>query len=209
MKRIIISATCLVRVLTVVLVLITLAFASACQSVRNANLNYQESRSGEYHEILKQWTSKAGVYRGFETMLLAEGTYKSSAFRRAYVKKYAKDYRLDAKAEAEMLKAELSMAEGEVEFVLAVYASDRERLRLSAKDSLWRIYLEGAGEEPIIPFEIRSLKKKRTSLEEFFPYITPWVEIYQVRFKVKPSAETPQPLHLVLTGVLGTAKLTF
>jgi len=209
MKRIIVSMRWLAKVWSVILALGIMALSPGCQTIKASHLNYQESRSGDYRDTLEHWTAKAGVYRGFETMLIAQGTYKSPEFRQAYVKKYAKDYHLTAEEEAAMLKAERGMAEDEVEILLTVYASEREKLRLSAKDSLWKIFLEGTGTGPVKPFEVRSLEKKRAALEEFYPYITPWVEIYQLRFKARPSAEETERLQLVLTGVLGTARLSF
>ncbi|MBW1708935.1 MAG: hypothetical protein JRJ73_03515 [Deltaproteobacteria bacterium] len=186
-----------------------LLFGAGCTSVKSGYKNYQQYRSGEYREVLKRWTAKSQVYRGFETMYLVTGTYRSAAFRRAYVSKYARAYHLDSAAAKKMLTDDLGMAEENFEFILAVYAAEKDKVKLESRESLWRVYLEVEGLKRQHPVEIRNLKKERTRLKEFFPYITPWVEVYRIRFKNVPLPESATSIHLVQTGVLGTARLIF
>lgn len=192
-----------------IILFLTVILVAGCVSVRGVFHNYKQSRNGPYKEALKRWTAEARVYRGFETIYLATGTYRSADFRRAYVRKYAQDYHLDAAAKARMLGDELAMADKSLEFILAVYAAEKKKINLDSRDSLWRVYLEGEGLDRQSPIEIRSLKKEQVRLKEFYPYISPWVEVYRVRFQSVPLPRSVTSLHLVQTGVLGTARLIF
>ncbi|MBW2093223.1 MAG: hypothetical protein JRI34_14030 [Deltaproteobacteria bacterium] len=192
-----------------ILFVLILIIGAGCASIKLAHQNYKQSQSGPYLEALKRWTAEARVYRGFETVYLTTGTYKSADFRRAYVRKYAKDYHLTSAAAAEMLANEYAMANASFEFIVAAYAVEKKKINLESRDSLWRVYLdiEGLGQQA--PIEIRKLKKERIRLKEFYPYITPWVEVYRIRFRSVPLPESVTSLHLVQTGVLGTARLIF
>lgn len=162
-----------------------------------------------YPAVLEQWTSRAKVYRGLDFMLEVTGTYKSAPFRRAYAEKFARDFQLSPQATAKMLSDEKAMAEKNIEFILAVSAPDEKKDNLKAGDSAWRIFLASESMGQIKPFEIRLVKKRTARLEEFYPYISPWAKVYLVRFLAPPHPPLSEPLDLVLTGVLGSARLTF
>lgn len=162
-----------------------------------------------YPAVLEQWTSKAKVYRGLDFMLEVTGTYKSAPFRRAYAEKFVRDFQLSPQAAAKMLADEKAMAEKNIEFILAVSAPNEKKNNLNASDSAWRIFLESESLDRIKPFEIRLVKKRTARLEEFYPYISPWAQVYRVRFLAPPHPPRAEPLDLVLTGVLGSARLTF
>ena len=162
-----------------------------------------------YNEALKKWTVKVHIYKGLEAVLVTTGTYQSSSFRRAYVNKIASDYHLDTQIRKKMLADEQAIAEKNLEFILAVYAPESGQVRLESRDSMWRIYLEKEDLGRLPPFEVRNLRKQRTRLAEFYPYITPWTQVYRIRFRLEAPIKSTGLLHLVMTGVLGEARLTF
>ncbi len=185
-----------------------LSLGTGCASVRSAYRNYKQNQSERYNDALTRWTAQAQVYRGFETVYLATGTYKSPAFCKAFVNKYAKDYRLDSAAADRMMRDELARAKDSFEFILAASAGARS-INLESRDSLWRVYLDIEGFKQQSPIEIRNLKKERVRLKAFYSYITPWDEIYRIRFRRFPLPESVNSICLVQTGVFGTAKLFF
>jgi len=163
----------------------------------------------EYTAVLEEWSDRAEIIRGLESMLQVAATYKSKAFRRAYVEKYSRDYRLAPQAAEKMLADEMAGAEENWEFLAAVAAPSDKKNDLAAQDSAWKIYLETGDGRRMEPFEIRPVKKKTAQLEAFYPYVTPWTRVYQIRFRPGNHVLTSERINLILTGVLGSARLSF
>jgi len=191
------------------LVLSVLAIGAGCSSFRTVSPDTNDSSQALYAEALKTWTAKAQIYHGFDPILLATGTFHSNAFRRAFVNKFALDYRLDSEIKKKMLADEQAMSEMNVEFILAVYTPNPENIRLDSRDSIWEIYIEKKDLGRFFPFEVRNLRKQRHRLEQLYPYITPWSKIYRIRFRIPEPMKATGELHLVMTGVLGEARLRF
>ncbi|MBU2549890.1 MAG: hypothetical protein KKB20_15860 [Proteobacteria bacterium] len=162
-----------------------------------------------YLAALDRWTDEAHVYDGFDSMLQVIGTCRSFDFRRAYVEKYVRDYQLDDAAAAKMMDDQAEAAGRSIEFLLAVSAPSKEKNNLASKDSAWRLLLESDDLGRLEPFEVREIKKKDAKLMGYFPYISPWAKVYAVRFLVTEPPPASGRLDLVLTGVLGTARLSY
>jgi hypothetical protein len=190
-------------------ILFVLAIGAGCSSFRAVSQDTNNSSQVLYGEALKTWTVQAQVYHGFDPILLATGTFHSSAFRRAFVNKFVQDYHLDSEIKKKMLADEQAMSERNLEFILAVYTPNPENIRLDSKDSIWQIYIEKEDLGRFFPFEVRNLRKQRTRLEQLYPYITPWNQIYRVRFRIPEPMKATGELHLVMTGILGEARLRF
>ena len=169
----------------------------------------EEDLSEEYRVVLSRWTSEAKVYKDFASILQASATFKSVPFRRAYVRKYARDYQLTPAEANEMLKQQLEMARHHLEFVVSVSGSTKQEYDLSTGDTPWRVFLEGLPGERLKPFEIRPVKKKTAKLEGFYPYISPWARVYHIRFTAPAEMPRAGDLNLVVTGVLGAARLVY
>lgn len=193
------------RLCQLLLVLALVPLAQACLGPTSL----VKQRDNEFRQAQARFTDQDEVYSGFATVLLASGTYKSPAFRQAYVRKYAADYRFDQAAEDEMMTRELARGEEAMEFILALYTPDRAKLRLEGHDSLWRVYLQTGADEQIKPFEIRPINNQRKTLEEYYPYVTAWVDLYRVTFLTAPPKDGEAEIRLVVTGVMGSASLSF
>ena len=190
------------------IILLVLVIGTGCSSFRSVSRDPDDSSQVLYEEALRKWTVHSEVYKGFDPILLTSGTFRSSAFRRAYVNKFARDYHLDPQIKKKMLADEQAMSENNLEFILAIYSPNPQH-RLDSRDPIWRIYIEKEGLGRFPPSEIQNLRKKRAQLEQLYPYITPWNQIYRIQFRIpKPMKATGQ-LYLILTGVLGEARLTF
>lgn len=162
-----------------------------------------------YSEVLQRWTAETRVYQDLQSRLMVTGTMKTADFRRAYVRQYARDYRLEPVEADKMLADQLAGAKTELEFLLSVFAPSPEEMDLDSKDSPWRVYLERPDGGRMNPFEIRRVKKKTPRLEGYFPYISPWATVYQIRFLPADRVPDRGDLTLVLTGVHGTARLVY
>ena len=190
--------------------LVSMSLFSGCETVKTSYENYRLTTSGPYMNALHRWTGKTAVYRGFETILLVTGTYKSKDLRQAYVHRYAQANHLDAQSKSVMLTEEIARGESEYEFIVSVYSPEKQKVELSSPRSLWRVYLDlGSGDSQVPPIEIRNLGKERNRIEAYYPYISPWAEVYSIRFKAADPPESRTQLSLVLTGVKGKAELVF
>lgn len=191
------------------IMLLVLVMGTGCSSFRTVSRDPGDSSQVLYEEALRNWTVHTEIYKGFDPILLTSGTFRSSAFRRAYVNKFAWDYHLDSQIKKKMLADEQAMSENNLEFILAVYSPNPEQPRLDSRDSIWRIYIEKEGLGRFPPSEIQNLRKQRTQLEQLYPYITPWNQIYRIQFRIPKPIKATGQLHLILTGVLGETRLTF
>jgi hypothetical protein len=162
-----------------------------------------------YTKALDRWTAEDEIYRDLEAKILVTGTYKSVPFRRAYVEKYAADYHLSAGEAKTMLAQQETLAKGHHEFLLAIFTPTKMEDGLDERNSAWRVYLEGPGFDKLEPFEIRRVRKYNARLTSFFPYVTPWAKVYEVRFEVPETTVRAAYMNLVLTGVIGTVNLGY
>lgn len=185
-----------------------LLLVSACSGIKTSYQNYRRARQGDYFQAVQRYSAYGSVYRGFETVLLVHGTYRSAAFREAYAAKYAADHRLGDADRRRLVEEETAAARKEFEFILAAYAPEKDTILLHSPRSLWTIYLEDDTGRRLSPNDVRGLERDRLRIEEYFPYITPWQELYRVRFPADPAFGGSR-IHLVLTGVLGATSLTF
>jgi hypothetical protein len=181
---------------------------AACSAHMPPESNRRSAFDLEYQTVLEGWTAQTTVYQNLDNTLYVAATYKSPAFREAYTRKYARDYKLTPDDARRMQVDQRTVAAGYHEFIVAVAAPDKRDLDIMSRKSPWRVYLEGAGPAPIEPFEVRPVAKD-ARMESFFPYITPWTRVYQVRFVASGPDPAQRELNLVITGVLGTARLVY
>ena len=170
----------------------------------------KDGLSSQYRQVLKRWTAEDKLYHDFIPVLLVEGTFKTVAFRQAYTAEYALKYHLGEHDKYKMLVDQALAAEASLDFLLALSAPEKQLKHLALKGSIWRVFLEGCGMGNIEPFEIREInRKKETRSLGFFPYLSPWAKVYEVRFLLPCAAWQTGELSLVLTSYLGTARLIY
>ena len=163
-----------------------------------------------YLEALRRWSAEDEIYREFQSVFQAEGVFRSPAFRQAYVVKYSEDYQLSQAEANGMAAGEAERASRELGFLVAVAAPVKENSDLSSERSPWRVFLEGddlAG--PLDPSQIESLRRDDVKTREFYPFVTPWCRVYRISFKAPAHPPVAGRLALVITGVLGTARLEY
>ncbi|HHL39555.1 MAG TPA: hypothetical protein ENJ37_03515 [Deltaproteobacteria bacterium] len=166
-----------------------------------------------YFETLSAWTKGRKIYEELESRLYIYATYKSPAFRRAYVDEYARRFLLDDDLKAVMVQRELEAAERSNEFLVSAFTPDERWNDFDRRDSIWRLYLDD-GSARVEPIEIRRLDGGNPLLTELFPYIDPWSVVYLVRFpRYGPAGEGPIPgkgaaaLKLIVAGAKGGGEL--
>ena len=173
-------------------------------------------RTNDYQQAFERWTREARIYRGFDVELIVSATFKSSDYRRAYAKEYTKAYLLSDKEGVKFEKDQLAAAEEFHDFVMATFIPDDRWNDFEKKDSTWKIYLTNEQNKRISPVEIRKLNGKDPRIEQFFPYVSPWREVYAVRFPAKPPGHhedligpDARSMTLTITGVRGTCDMVW
>ena len=184
-------------------------WVAGCQTVDLKRSLRKETSISAYESALKRWTAEASLYRDIEPIILVRGTFKSIDFRRAYVNKYALDYRLEPGEAAKMMADQEAVAANSLEFLLAVSGPSRKERDLSSRESAWKIYLEADSIGRLKPFEVRPVNKKTAQLEGYVPYISHWAQVYEIRFLAPDQMRSAGRLDLVLTGILGTVRLAY
>ena len=174
-------------------------------------------KTDEYHHAFERWTREARIYRGFDVELIVSVTFKSSDYRRAYAKEYTKVYLLSEKERDKFEKDQLAAAEEFHDFVMATFIPDDKWNDFEKKDSIWKIYLTNDKNKRISPVEIKKLNGKDPRIKQFFPYVSPWREVYALRFPVKMPPEQREDfispdtcsVTLTITGVRGTCDMVW
>lgn len=167
-----------------------------------------------YEEVCDKWSREARVHHGFEVEYIVAGTFKSKAFRRAYVDEYAEAYKLNPEEKRLLLRDQLREADLNHEFQLALFVPEKKWEKIDKPESMWKLYLTNDRGKRVEPSEVQKIKQGNAETYHFFPYVTPWKSVYVVRFPCH-IPETNRPLvdektkeiKLVITSVLGTAQM--
>ncbi len=198
-----------VRIFTLLVVCL---FATGCSGLNHRQSVMAPERES-YQAAVTAWTKESRIYHGLDTKLIAQATFKSLAFRRAYAAEYARVYRLSRQDTDKLVLDQERAAADYHDVVIAAYVPQKNWDDFSQHKSMWRIYITRDGIEQIEPLEIRKLKKKDPKLAYFYPYTTTWNSIYQARFPTT-DPETGQvllddpagSLTLVMTSVIGSVE---
>jgi hypothetical protein len=172
-------------------------------------------REREYGETLKRYTKSAAIYDGFDQRVFATATWRSPAFRAAYLA-----------AEAEMLvlgpadraaRAAQDEADGRefTDLVLGFYTPQASWNELAVPNGLWRIELIGKGGEPIAPLRIERTDRPDANFSAFYPYLGPFWVAYRLRFprldaEGRPLVPESAPEFMLrLVSAVGKVELTW
>lgn len=172
--------------------------------------------SPSYREILERWTDTEREYDQLETRLYVSATYKSWAFRQAYVAEYARVFRLPEAEREAMLARETASLEQFHEFVLSAYTPVRQSGDFLTTTGIWRLYLEGPGGASVPAARVERITQPLPVLSAFFPYVDRWSRVFLVRFpkrtpegqEVVPSVDT-DPFRLVVASTQARAVLAW
>jgi hypothetical protein len=198
------------------LVLVLLALIEpGCRPVTSLVTSQNPYRT-DYLQALEKWTREARVYRGLDMELICSATFKSAAYRSAYVKEYAATYLLTPEAELKLEEDQATAGAEFHDFVMATSIPDHKWNDFDQKDSMWKISLSNDSNDRIESVEIRELDKKDPVIGEFFPYVSPWRYVYSLRFPVRIPEKNKDFISpdtrfitLTVTGVKGTCHMTW
>ena len=167
-----------------------------------------------YEDVCDTWSREARVHHGFEAEYIVVGTFKSKAFRMAYVDEYAAAYQLNPEEKKLLLEDQLHETDLNHEFQLALFVPEKKWEKIDKTESMWKLYLINDRGERVEPSEVQKVNGQDADVKHFFPYVTPWKTTYVVRFPYRiPETNCPlvdentTAITLVVTSVLGTAHM--
>ena len=182
--------------------------------IENAGQSADPYKGSEFPAISARWTREARIYRGFDVELIAAATFKTASFRKAFADEYERVFLLTETEKNKLAKDQIDAAEQFHDFLLAAFVPEKKWNDFDKKNSVWKIYLTTEDERHLEAVEIRRVRKVDAAISHFYPFVTPWKVVYQVRFpRVYPGTEEPvisdrtPTVSLVLTGVQGTTEM--
>lgn len=197
--------------------LLAIPLLLGCQSmapIENTDQSADPYRGGDFAAVSAQWTREARIYRGFDVELIAAATFKTASFRKAFTDEYERVFLLTESQKNKLLKDQTDAAELYHDFLLAAFVPEKKWNDFDKKGSIWKIYLTTGDQRHLEPVEIRRVRKVDAIIGHFYPFVTPWKVVYQVRFpRVYPGTEEPvissrtTTVSLVFTGVQGTTAM--
>jgi len=197
-------------------VALLLLWPAACAKVGRFVDSTNRYHTENYQEICDKWTREARVHRGLEVDLIVSATFKSKEFRAAYAREYAAAYQLTSDDAKRLFEDQHQGVPEGHEFFVAIFVPEKKWDEFDKKDSIWKIYFFNDKNDRAVPMEVRRLRGKDAVASHFFPYVTPWKSLYAVRFPHHlPETDLPvidddtKTVRLVITGVLGTAEMTW
>ncbi len=112
----------------------------------------------------------------------------------------------DEKKQEELEKVEESFAK-ETEVIISFYAPEKKHDDLSRNKTLWKIYLDVAGQR----YEGKATKLKllRSEVQGLYPFHTRFGSPYMVTFPYPAKQLTGQSAKVTITGPIGTMEFKF
>jgi len=139
--------------------------------------------AGDYDDTTAAWTRRGQIRADYQQVAEVFATFKSPAWRSAWVARRASRGKLSDASRAELLEAERADdAEAwEVELVLTTW--DKRENDLDRGDrSVWRVTLVDADGKELAPIEIERDRRPNNIIRSEFPGFGDFSEAYIARF---------------------------
>jgi hypothetical protein len=193
--------------------LLILTLLLGCQGlaqIDNAAKSVDPYNGSEFPAASERWSREARIYTGFDVELIATATFKSASFRLAYSDEYERVFLLTQPEKDKLVQDQQAASEMYHDFLLAAFVPNKKWNDFDKKDSVWKVYLTADDQRYLEALEIRRVKRVNAEIIHFYPFITPWKQVYRLRFP-QSYPETGEPIinadttnvSLVITGVQG------
>ena len=167
-----------------------------------------------YLDARDAWTRGDKVWEDFESRLFIDATLKTDAFRREYVKEYARLFSMTEVQQSTLLEAELADNSEHHVVVAAIYVAERQWAQLDPKDGIWDVRLQDDQGRWVRPLQIKRMDTDNPLWQRLYPYIGRHDLFFEIRFPRNlddgaPLAKTGGKLHLVIAGAPAQIKLSW
>jgi hypothetical protein len=153
----------------------------------------REYVGSDYGQVLKRWTRSESLIAVSELddLLTVTATYESWDFRWAYVVRYAQDYRLTVDQRRLLLEKTLAETRESHRFYIALYGTNRRWTDLTKPTSSWIVRLIDDRGDETAPTQIELIAKPGPLERTYFPYTTPWRQVFRIQFPVAAADGRP------------------
>lgn len=153
----------------------------------------REYTDGDYAQVLERWTRRQSLtsLSELDTLLSVTATFESWDFRWAYVVKYANDYRLTVEQRRSLLERTLAETADGHRFYVALYGTNLRWTDLTRADSAWIVRLIDEEGNETAPLSIELIGRPGPIERRYFPYTTPWRNVFRIKFPTTTPAGQP------------------
>lgn len=164
----------------------------------------EQGLSDAYKTSLQNWTREQTAYSGLETRFHISATYRSQAFREAFLKEQARIFVLSPEEQKRREIEQRETASDFTEFFFYAYTADKALNNFGEPNSLWRVFIVDEAGRQTNPLEIRKVDKVSPMVEVLFPYVQKY---YGFCYHLKFPRQSASPRKLVFTSYLGQVDL--
>ena len=190
-----------------------LALLASCAEVAPPVLSPAwPDKSAPYDHVHRTWTRHGRVQNNFQRVIDVYATFKSPAWRAAYVERKARKSRLTASDVQTLRAAQREAAAGDYEVHLLVSTWDfRENNLHNGPKSPWQITLEDDRGNQVSPSYIRRDRRPRWVLRAEYPDMGDFTTAYVARFPrtIDVLREDASHFTLRIAGPRGAAVMTW
>lgn len=179
----------------------------------------RDYRANDYDAVYRRWTRSTELlmFQGLDQRIDVAATFLSWDFRHALLARFASDATLSEATRTEELARLRESALREHEFFVALVTTEQRFGRLDRPTSAWRVRLVDDRGREVGPAHIAPVRRPSAAEERYFPYVSPWRQLFRVRFPVRGLnadgteydvlGEGTRSFTLRFSGALGTADL--
>ncbi|MFC1855041.1 hypothetical protein ACFL2A_00675 [Thermodesulfobacteriota bacterium] len=176
----------------------------------SANTNVKKTMT--YDELLENNTNTAKTYDTLETKLVATATHMDAEFIESQTRKKAKNLLYDDETLSNMLmKAKISNSYFE-NFLVALYTPDDRFTDFSKGKGIWKFYVQMENSQLVEAELVKKVPRaKIAEYEILYPYISSWMQTYELNFLRLDMAEKKlnRPFSLIITSQLCKLEIKF
>ena len=160
----------------------------------------------DYGAVTRAWTRHDDLNGDYQEVIAVDATFKSPAWRAAYVAREARNRGLDATAVDKLRDANKTTAEQAHEFELIVTTWDRKENELHRPGAVWKLTLIDDQGKSYEPTKITRDKRPKSILRAEFPQVGDFAEAYVASFPVVIAPGT-KSLRLRVASARGDVEL--
>lgn len=167
---------------------------TACGEPRLSNAaGPRDYLASDYEDVLSKWTRSGGLldFGDAEDHLTVTATYQAWDFRWAYDERYADDFRLTAEQKSARREESAKDDALNYRFYIAMYGSKPRWGKIGTRDAAWVVRLVDDKGNESEAAEIVEVPRPGALETRYFPYTTPWRNVFQVRFSRQKADGSP------------------
>lgn len=191
----------------ILVLIIAVGLITACVSTReNPNIPNLSTES-EYYSAVSNATRADKIYDGLTQILDVSATLHNSEVIRKQLDQNARIYQW-SETDYQNKKAEADTdSSKQTQVFLSFFVPERKHDNLARQSSAWKIFLSGGGKR--VEGRVEKIKMIPTEIMLLYPHHNRFQSAYRVTFPIPVSMVEGGESSFVMTGPVGSVKLTF